>query len=113
MNTGGTPTKGTKHNGVAENIQLLLHFSLNIFFKLVSVLVYRRSIQVVGLGSLDNAIDLFAGIGNRRQGLFQISQLCLLPALNFQEPLKGLEFLLFGIWHTAPKIEGVKLGRRR
>lgn len=93
-NTGTTPTKAPEHNGIANHIKLLLYFALHILIEWQSVRAQRRTVQIIRLGTLDDAIDLFAGITDGLEDWLEITYLIVLPAGYFEVPLVGFELLL-------------------
>jgi hypothetical protein len=96
MNGRTTSTKGSKHNRIAQDIQLLLDFSLHIVVQWFSILSQGDTIQVIRLRPLHEAIDLFASFRHSLQDRFQFSYFGLFPTLNFEIALKGFEILLLG-----------------
>ena len=109
-NAGTATTEALEHNVVAHHVELLLDLSLHILIELLPIGTDGGTVQIVGLGALDDAIDLLAGISDGLQDRLQIADVVVLPAGNLEVALVGLEllFLLSGRrgWYRSERVAG-------
>mmetsp|Transcript_34018 Transcript_34018/g.57748 ORF Transcript_34018/g.57748 Transcript_34018/m.57748 type:complete len:355 (+) Transcript_34018:369-1433(+) len=91
------PAQRPQHVRVAQNIELLLHLPLDVLLEgLPRDGIDGRAVEVVGLGALDDAVDLLAGVGDGVEGAVHGFEVGELPRLDFEEALEGAQiFLLF------------------
>mmetsp|Transcript_29250 Transcript_29250/g.62979 ORF Transcript_29250/g.62979 Transcript_29250/m.62979 type:complete len:267 (-) Transcript_29250:166-966(-) len=79
-----------EHVGIAQHVELLLHLALHVLLELFpGGGIDRRSVEVVGGGTLDDAIDLFAGVGGGVEGPIHGFEVGEFPAFYLEETLEG------------------------
>jgi hypothetical protein len=88
------PTKGAHHDGIAQDVQFLLDFPLNVgSVERITTSILGGPVNVVRLCSLNDAIDLFAGVRNGRQHGLQAPHVRPLPTFHLEITRELLEIL--------------------
>mmetsp|Transcript_24041 Transcript_24041/g.51116 ORF Transcript_24041/g.51116 Transcript_24041/m.51116 type:complete len:201 (+) Transcript_24041:618-1220(+) len=78
-----------QHDGVAQDVQLLLHLALDVVLEGCPVFSQCHTVQIVCLGSLHDFVDLFAGLRHRLQHGCQVSEFPVPPGFDLEVSLKG------------------------